>query len=54
MLTGLGEAMTSVSAAIGVAGVKQWLYGAVLLLIIVAQPSGLWPWLRARLGLEEG
>ena len=54
VLTVLGEAMTSVSAAIGVAGVKQWLYGAVLLLIIVAQPSGLWPWLRARLGLEEG
>jgi branched-chain amino acid transport system permease protein len=24
---------------------KQWCYGAALVAIVVAQPSGFWPWL---------
>ncbi|HXP29524.1 MAG TPA: branched-chain amino acid ABC transporter permease [Stellaceae bacterium] len=54
VLTGLGEVMTSVSAVFGIAGLKQWLYGAALLAIIIMQPAGLWPWLRRRLRIGEG
>ncbi len=53
VLTTLGEAMTSLSGIFGIDGLKQWFYGAVLLAIVALQPAGLWPWLRARLGLDE-
>jgi branched-chain amino acid transport system permease protein len=54
LLTGLGETMTNLSADFEIAGLKQWFYGAALLAIVALQPSGLWPWLRRRLGLAEG
>ncbi len=54
LLTGLGEIMTNLSNAAEIGGLKQWFYGAALLAIVALQPSGLWPWLRRRLGLEEG
>lgn len=53
VLTTLGEGMTSLSGSFGIDGLKQWFYGAVLLLIVALQPSGVWPWLRSRLGLGE-
>jgi branched-chain amino acid transport system permease protein len=53
LLTGLGEAMTDVSNAFEISGLKQWIYGAALLAIVALQPAGLWPWLRRRVGLEE-
>ena len=46
--------MTSLSAVIGVDGLKQWFYGAALIIIVAVQPSGLWPWLRGRLKLTSG
>jgi len=51
VLTALGEAMTSLTGSFAVSGLKQWSYGVALLLIVALQPAGLWPWLRARLGL---
>ena len=33
---------------------KQVFYGVALLAIVVLKRRGLWPWLRARLGLERG
>jgi branched-chain amino acid transport system permease protein len=56
VLTVLSEATTSLSAYFGIDGVKQWIYGSTLLIIVMLQPAGLWPWLRARLRLdrEEG
>jgi branched-chain amino acid transport system permease protein len=53
VLTTLGEAMTSLSSGFELNGLKQWCYGAALLLIVALQPAGLWPWLRARLGIAE-
>jgi branched-chain amino acid transport system permease protein len=50
VLTVLGEAMTSLTSAIHIDGIKQWCYGAVLLAIVVLQPGGIWPWLAERLG----
>jgi len=51
VLTFLGEGLTAATADVHIDGVKQLLYGLTLLVIIVAQPEGLWPWLRDRLGL---
>jgi branched-chain amino acid transport system permease protein len=51
VLTTLGEVMTSVNATLGIAGLKQWFYGAALMLIVLVQPSGLWPWLKRLLRL---
>jgi branched-chain amino acid transport system permease protein len=53
-LTALGEVTTRLGAGLAVDGLKQWLFGAALLLVVALQPAGLWPWLRSRLGLGEG
>jgi branched-chain amino acid transport system permease protein len=52
VLTILSETLTSLSSVIGINGLKQWIYGATLLLIVMFQPAGLWPWLRASLRLD--
>ena len=54
VLTGLAETLTSALNAIGVdiPGVKQMFYGVCLLVVIVALPDGMWPWLAKRLGLK--
>jgi len=56
VLTGLAETVTSALAACGLdlPGAKQVFYGICLLLVIVALPEGVWPWLARRLGLAEG
>jgi branched-chain amino acid transport system permease protein len=53
ILTGLAETLTSTLAALGVdlPGAKQVFYGFCLLLVIMALPDGVWPWLCERLGL---
>jgi branched-chain amino acid transport system permease protein len=55
VLTGLAETLTAVLAAAGVdlPGAKQVFYGICLLLVIMALPDGIWPWLCKRLGLTE-
>ena len=55
ILTGLAETLTAALAAAGIdmPGAKQVFYGVCLLLVIVALPDGVWPWLKARLGLKE-
>jgi len=53
VLTTLSETMTSLSASLGVNGLKQWIYGAALLVIVMLQPAGLWPWFKALLRLDE-
>jgi branched-chain amino acid transport system permease protein len=53
ILTGLAETLTSVLAAVGIdlPGAKQVFYGVCLLLVILALPDGIWPWLSKRFGL---
>jgi len=34
-------------------GVKQVFYGICLLIVVMALPDGIWPWLARRLGLER-
>jgi branched-chain amino acid transport system permease protein len=55
VLTGLAESVTSAMTAFGfeVPGAKQIFYGICLLLVIVALPEGIWPWLARRLGVAE-
>ena len=42
-------------AALGIdmPGAKQVFYGICLLLVVMALPDGVWPWLSRRLGLKE-
>ncbi len=55
ILTGLAETLTTGLAAAGIdmPGAKQVFYGVCLLLVIVALPDGVWPWLKQVLGLKE-
>ena len=55
VLTGLSESMTELLHALGFdfPGAKQVFYGVCLLLVVLALPDGIWPWLKARLGLER-
>ena len=53
LLTFLGEALTAVTETVRIDGIKQLLYGVVLLLIVAVRPAGIWPWLRERLGVAE-
>jgi branched-chain amino acid transport system permease protein len=55
VLTGLAESLTAALAAFGVdlPGAKQVLYGICLLVVVVALPGGVWPWLSPRLGVTE-
>ena len=51
VLTALSEALTSATELVRFDGAKQFLYGLLLLVILTLRPSGIWPWLRARLRL---
>ncbi len=55
VLTGLGETLNAVLSALGfdVPGAKQVFYGVCLLVVMVAAPDGLWPWLSRKLRLTE-
>jgi branched-chain amino acid transport system permease protein len=52
VLTGLGEIFTSVGEQLDIAGIKQIFYGLALLVIVMYRPTGVWPWLAARLGIK--
>jgi branched-chain amino acid transport system permease protein len=55
VLTGLAETLTGALAALGVdmPGAKQVFYGMCLLMVVVALPGGIWPWLSQLIGLKE-
>ena len=55
ILTGLAETLTGAMAMLGIdlPGAKQVFYGICLLLVIMALPDGVWPWLARRIGLKE-
>jgi branched-chain amino acid transport system permease protein len=55
VLTGLAEALNSAMGYFGLdlPGAKQVFYGICLLLVVVARPNGLWPWLAQRIGVAE-
>ncbi|MDB5409018.1 MAG: branched-chain amino acid transporter [Rhodospirillales bacterium] len=52
VLVGISEGLTSLTAGLGIDGLKQLLYGLVLGLVVTLQPGGLWPWIALRLGLR--
>lgn len=55
LLTGMSETLIAALHAVGIdlPGAKQVFYGICLLLVIMALPDGIWPWLSRRLGLSE-
>jgi branched-chain amino acid transport system permease protein len=56
LLTGLAETLNAAMAACGLdlPGAKQVFYGICLLLVVVARPDGVWPWLARRIGIAGG
>jgi len=56
LLTGLAEVLNSAMGVFGLdlPGAKQVFYGICLLIVVVALPEGVWPWLARRLGVKEG
>jgi branched-chain amino acid transport system permease protein len=56
VLTGLAETLNSAMLYFGLdlPGAKQVFYGICLLLVVLALPNGVWPWLARRLGVTEG
>jgi branched-chain amino acid transport system permease protein len=54
LLTGLSELMQQLLSTLGfdVPGAKQVFYGLCLLLVVMALPAGVWPWLARLLGIE--
>jgi branched-chain amino acid transport system permease protein len=55
ILTPLGEGLISLTTSLGinVPGAKQTFYGLALVVIVVLQPAGVWPWIKRGLGLAE-
>jgi branched-chain amino acid transport system permease protein len=55
LLTGMSETLIAALHAVGIdiPGAKQVFYGFCLLLVIMALPDGIWPWLSKRIGLSE-
>jgi branched-chain amino acid transport system permease protein len=55
LLTGLSETMHEVLSRLGIEapGTKQVFYGLCLLVVVMALPDGVWPWLKKKLGLSE-
>jgi branched-chain amino acid transport system permease protein len=53
LLTGLAEALTETLAILGldIPGAKQVFYGFCLLVVVLALPDGVWPWLSRVLGI---
>jgi branched-chain amino acid transport system permease protein len=55
ILEGLSEGLRTLLGILGidVPGIKQVFFGIVLLLVVVALPEGVWPWLARRFRLTE-
>jgi len=55
LLTGLAETLNAAMVAFGfdLPGAKQVFYGICFLLVVVAVPEGVWPWLARRIGVTE-
>jgi branched-chain amino acid transport system permease protein len=55
ILEGLSEGLRVLLDKVGVdiPGIKQVFYGVVLLVVVVALPEGVWPWVARKLGLVE-
>ncbi|MGA7489536.1 MAG: branched-chain amino acid ABC transporter permease [Xanthobacteraceae bacterium] len=53
LLTGLSEMMQELLGMLGLdaPGAKQVFYGVCLLVVVLALPDGIWPWLARKLGL---
>jgi branched-chain amino acid transport system permease protein len=55
LLTGLSEMMQELLTVLGLdaPGAKQVFYGVCLLVVVLALPDGIWPWLARKLGIAE-
>jgi branched-chain amino acid transport system permease protein len=53
LLQTVGEALTDLTAGARLDGLKQIIYGLVVLAIVLFLPGGVWPWIARLLGFER-
>jgi branched-chain amino acid transport system permease protein len=53
VLTPLAEVLTALTDHLGIDGIKQFVYGLCVVLIVLFRRDGLWPWISRRLGLDR-
>jgi branched-chain amino acid transport system permease protein len=55
ILEGLSEGLRVALAHFGIdiPGIKQVFFGVVLLVVVIARPEGVWPWVARRIGVME-
>lgn len=49
----LNEIAKDLGQALGVNGINLLIYGVLLLAVVLAAPSGVWPWIARKTGLDE-
>ena len=54
ILTPMGEVMTALTERFEIDGIKQFFWGFCVVAIVLFRPTGLWPWLHDKLGLDRG
>ncbi|MBM3568523.1 MAG: branched-chain amino acid ABC transporter permease [Alphaproteobacteria bacterium] len=53
VLTPLSELLSALTERHALIGIKHFVYGLCVVLIVVFLPGGLWPWIARRLGLDR-
>ncbi len=53
LLTPLAELLTTLTERLGIDGIKQFVYGFSVVLIVLFRPEGVWPWVARGLGLTR-
>jgi len=52
ILTPLSEGLSDLTEGLKIDGIKQFVYGICVVVIVLFRPEGVWPWIARRLGLE--
>jgi len=52
ILTPLSEGLSDLTEGLKIDGIKQFVYGVCVVVIVLFRPEGVWPWIARRLGLE--
>jgi branched-chain amino acid transport system permease protein len=53
LLFPLGELITNLTEGLRIEGIKQFIWGLIVIAIVMFRPAGVWPWLSKTLRLDE-
>lgn len=52
ILTPLSEGLSELTEGLKIDGIKQFVYGICVVVIVLFRPEGVWPWIARKLGLD--